>query len=101
METNEIMTNEDYEMDEVYDLDLIDDSEKSENKGLKTAIGIGVAAGLGFLGYKFIVKPIVKKFKAKKAEEAGEETVEIVDGNVEYEVCDENGNPKASKNWKK
>ena len=87
METNEIMTNEEYEIEEVYDFDGFEE-EESSGKGLKAVVGVGLAAGLGYLGYKFVVKPLVNKFKAKKGQST-EKDVVIVDHKVEYEVCDE------------
>ena len=44
-------------------------------KGAKIAGGIALAMGWGFLAYKFIVKPVAAKIKAKKAQQAAEDTV--------------------------
>ena len=35
---------------------------------LKVGGGLAVIGGLGFVGYKYIAKPVIKKIKAKKAE---------------------------------
>ena len=62
---NEIM-NETYEPDDI----IVDDAVESgsSGNGWKIAAGVGIAALVGGLAYKFVVKPIAKKIKAKKAE---------------------------------
>ncbi|MEG1523875.1 MAG: hypothetical protein RR475_02490 [Clostridia bacterium] len=61
METEEIMvTGEDIEAEEFADAGL--------GKGVKIAVGVGFLAGLvGYLGYKFVGKPLWAKIKAKRA----------------------------------
>ena len=60
MENNEIMV-----ADEVLEgVDMIDT--QSSGTGWKIAAGVGVAALVGGLIYKFVAKPIIAKVKAKK-----------------------------------
>ena len=65
METNEIMTNEEV-------MGVVDATEEvvTENSGklAKVCVGVGLAALVGCVVYKFVVKPIAKKIKAKKEE---------------------------------
>ena len=60
METNEIMNNE----------EVIEVTEgiatASSGKGLKIAVGIGLAVLASGLAYQYIIKPMVVKIKAKK-----------------------------------
>lgn len=73
MEANEIMVNEDV-------MEITEEvTTCTPNKGLKIAAGIGIAALVSAVAYKFVVKPIVAKVKAKKAEKALEEDSYIVD----------------------
>lgn len=66
MEANEIMVNEDVmEMTEEV-------TTSTPNKGLKIAAGIGLAALVGAVAYKFVAKPIAAKIKAKKAQKQAE-----------------------------
>lgn len=62
METIEIIKTNEIE-DEVFE--TFTEASDSRN-GFKTVVGIGLAAGLGYFGYKLIVKPIVNKFKNRK-----------------------------------
>lgn len=62
---NEIVTNE-----EVVDAVVDTMPEIPSGNGLKIVGGVGLALGLGFVGYKFVVKPVVAKIKAKKKEKA-------------------------------
>ena len=67
MENNEIiMANEDVAVEVV-------ESTTKLSKGAKVAIGIGATVLVGGLVYKFVVKPIVKKVKAKKASKQEED----------------------------
>ena len=60
MDTNEIMTNE----------EVIETTEEivktGFGKGFKVVAGIGLAALAGGMAYKYVVKPVVAKIKAKK-----------------------------------
>jgi len=62
METNEIMNNE----------EVIEVTEgiatASSGKGLKIAVGIGLAVLASGLAYRYIVKPMVAKIKTGKEE---------------------------------
>lgn len=62
MDNNEIMVNE-----EVMEATEIVTSEAG--KGFKIAAGIGLAALGSLIAYKYVVKPIVAKIKAKKAQQ--------------------------------
>lgn len=77
MEANEIMVNE----------EVIETAEEiatsGPSKGFKIAAGVGIAALVGGLAYKFIAKPIVAKIKAKKAEKEIEAEYDYVDDEVE------------------
>ena len=81
MVTNEIMTTEDYEVENVTE-EIEEVEAEGSGKGLKTVVGIGVIAGLSYLGYRFVVKPIKAKFKAKKEQAIEAEAVEVTDANV-------------------
>lgn len=66
---NEIMRNE--EVIEEYDTD-VETVVEEDDSVLKTAgIGLGILAG-GFALYKFAVKPLIAKIKAKKNPKAAE-----------------------------
>nr|DAQ19133.1 MAG TPA: Type II secretion system, protein M [Caudoviricetes sp.] len=82
MENNEIMVNE----------EVIEATEEIANagvsKGFKVAVGIGLTALGGVIAYKYVIKPLVAKIKAKKAQqEINEETIDLPDD--EIEVIDE------------
>lgn len=83
MEANEIMTTENLEvMEELGNIEEIE--AVSSGNGLKTVAKIGVIAGLGYLGYRFVVKPMVAKFKAKKEQAVDEsDVIEVADTDVE------------------
>lgn len=53
--------------------------EIGSGNGLKTVAKIGAVVGLGYLGYRFIVKPIVAKIKAKKEQVIEAEEFEVTD----------------------
>lgn len=59
MENNEIMVNEEV-------MEVAERVDKVDYSNFKTVIGIGVAGVGGWLAYKFIVKPMIAKVKAKK-----------------------------------
>lgn len=63
METNEIMNNE--EVIEVTE----EIATAGSGKGLKIAAGIGLTVLVGGLAYKYVVKPMWAKIKAKKEEQ--------------------------------
>lgn len=82
MENNEIMVNE----------EVIEVTEEIANagvsKGFKVAVGIGLTALGGVIAYKYVIKPLVAKIKAKKAQqEINGETIDLPDD--EIEVIDE------------
>jgi len=57
MENTEIMNNEVIET-------TTEVVETGMNKGLKVAAGIGVSVVVGYVAYKYVVKPVVAKIKA-------------------------------------
>ncbi|MFA7675056.1 MAG: hypothetical protein WCY38_03220 [Endomicrobiia bacterium] len=63
MDTNEIMVNE----------EVIETTEgiatASSGKGFKVAAGVGLTVLGGFVAYKYIIKPMVAKIKAKKEQQ--------------------------------
>lgn len=63
MDTNEIMVNE----------EVIEVTEEIANasfgKGFKVAAGIGLTALGGFVAYKYVIKPVMAKIKAKKEQQ--------------------------------
>jgi len=84
MDTNEIMVNE----------EVIKTTEEiataSSGKGFKVAAGVGLTVLGGFVAYKYIIKPIIAKIKAKHGE-----TIELKDDEddeddeFEFEEIDE------------
>lgn len=60
------MTNETLEKIETVDTETI--ANVDSGKGLVIAVGIGLTALAGGIAYKFIVKPLKAKIKAKKEE---------------------------------
>ena len=77
MNTNEIMVNEVIETTEGI-------ATASSGKGIKTAAGIVSLAVLGGVAaYRFIVKPMVAKIKAKKEQQGINEEVDNV---IELEI---------------
>lgn len=69
METNEVMFNEEV-MESATEI-----VNGGSGKGFKIAAGIGIAAAVGGLAYKFIAKQIIAKCKANKDNQYG--TVDI------------------------
>lgn len=90
MENNEIMTTEEFEVIDVTD-EIVEVETESSGNGLKAVVGVGIAAGLGYLGYRFIVKPIKAKFKAKKEQTVEAEAVEVIE---EPSVQENDNDPK-------
>ena len=78
MDTNEIMVNE--EVIEVTE----EIATASSGNGIKMAAGIGLVVLGGVAAYKYIVKPMVVKIKAKKERQAMEEEfVKIDDAEID------------------
>ena len=78
MDTNEIMANE--EVIEVTE----EIATASSGNGIKMAAGIGLVVLGGVAAYKYIVKPMVVKIKAKKERQAMEEEfVKIDDAEID------------------
>lgn len=67
MDANEILTNE-----EVFEA-TGEVAEACCGKSFKVTAGIGLAVLAGGLAYKYIVKPMVAKLKAKKEQEKDDE----------------------------
>lgn len=71
METMEIMNNE----------EVIETTEEivnaSSGKGFKVAAGVGLAVFAGVAAYKYVVKPIVAKTKARKEQREEDKVVDI------------------------
>ena len=67
MNTNEIMVNE----------EVIETTEEiataSSGKGFKVAASVGLTVLGGFVAYKYVIKPVIAKIKAKKEQQAMEE----------------------------
>ena len=80
-EENKNLETENLEVIELDSIDDFDDEYEGSGKGLKIAAGIGLAALVAGLGYKFIVKPVRAKIKAKK--ESKEEVNEVVEESYE------------------
>jgi len=55
MDANEIMVNETEEI-----------ATAGSGKGFKVAAGVGLTVLGGFVAYKYVIKPVVAKIKAKK-----------------------------------
>ena len=81
-EENKNLETENLELIELDSIDDFDDEYEGSGKGLKIAAGIGLAALVAGLGYKFIVKPARAKIKAKK-ESKEEEVNEVVEESYE------------------
>ena len=62
-------------------------TEESSGKGLAVAIGIGVTALVGGLVYRFVAKPLIAKYKARKEQKKYSE-VESEEPVVEYDDVD-------------
>ncbi len=63
MDTNEIMVN-----DEVIEV-TEDIANAGSGKAIKVAAGIGLTVLGGFVAYKYVIKPVVAKIKAKKEQQ--------------------------------
>jgi len=67
MNTNEIMVNE----------EVIETTEEiataSSGKGFKVAASVSLIVLGGFVAYKYVIKPVIAKIKAKKEQQAMEE----------------------------
>ena len=63
MDTNEIMVNE----------EVIETTEEivtaSSGKGFKVTAGVGLTVLGGFVAYKYVIKPVIAKIKAKKEQQ--------------------------------
>jgi hypothetical protein len=63
MNTNEIMVNE----------EIIETTEgiatASSGNGIKKVVGTGLTLLVGFVAYKYVIKPVVAKIKAKKEQQ--------------------------------
>lgn len=66
------------EMNEIEEEEYLPTEVTNSNNGLMVAVGVGLAAIAG-LGYKFVVKPLVAKHKAKKESEEVVTTFEVVE----------------------
>ena len=79
MDTNEIMVNE----------DVIETTEEiataSSGNGIKKAVGTGLTLLVGFVAYKYVIKPVVTKIKAKKEQQKIDKDFD----DVEYTDIDE------------
>lgn len=73
---NEVVENEEL----VYD--LIEEVEVKNYNSLKTIVGIGLAGVAGAVTYKYVVRPIAAKIKARKEDKNNDEDC---DGGVIYE----------------
>jgi len=50
----------------------------NSGKGFKVAAGVGLTV-LGFVAYKYIIKPVIAKIKAQKAQQAQQAQQEIIE----------------------
>lgn len=81
MDNNEIMVNEEV-------MEATEIATSGAGKGFKIAAGIGLAALGSVIAYKYVVKPIVAKIKAKKAQQKIDgEFIDLEDD--EFEEIDE------------
>lgn len=81
MDNNEIMVNEEV-------MEATEIATSGAGKGFKIAAGIGLTALGSVIAYKYVVKPIVAKIKAKKAQqEIDGESIDLEDD--EFEEFDE------------
>ena len=85
MDNNEIIVNEEV-METISEI-----ATSKAGKGFKIAAGFGLAALGSVIAYKYVVKPIVAKIKAKKAlQETVEGINKLLDGtDDEFEKIDE------------
>ena len=72
METNEIMNNEVIEAAE----EIVPAGAKS--KAFAAVAGVGLAVLVGGIAYKYAVKPLVAKYKSKKAQAETPTVVEVI-----------------------
>lgn len=72
MNTNELMVNE----------EVIETTEEiataGSGKGFKVAAGVGLTVLGGFVAYKYVIKPVIAKIKAKKGQQRVNEEVDNV-----------------------
>lgn len=85
METNEIMVNEE-------DMTITEEmiATASSSKGFKVAVGVGLAVVGGVVAYKYVIKPIVAKIKAKKEQQRINEEDVILSGDEFGATDDDN-----------
>lgn len=92
-EENKNLETENLELIELDSINDYDGESEGSGTGLKIAAGIGIAALVAGLGYKFIVKPVKAKIKAKKEAKEGvvveEESYEKFEGEVVEEDSEE------------
>lgn len=84
MENNEIMTNEEV-MEATEEI-----ATAGVGKGFKVAIGVGLTAVGGVIAYKYVVKPLIAKIKAKKAQSEIDEEPVILSGDEFGATTDNN-----------
>ena len=86
METNEIMTMNEEVIEEV----TTEIAEADSGKAMSVIAGVGLAVLAGTVIYKFAVKPLVAKAKAKKEAKARAEIIEgdFVEDYDEVEAVD-------------
>lgn len=64
------------ENEKIMDVEIIENA--GNGKTMKVIAGVGLAGVAGVVAYKFVVKPIMQKFKDKKeAEENNDNVVEL------------------------
>lgn len=63
MDTNEIMVNEEV----IGTTEVI--AVASSGNGIKKAVGTGLTLLVGFVAYKYVIKPAIAKIKAKKEQQ--------------------------------
>lgn len=84
MDTNEIMTNE----------EVIETTEEivtaSSGKTFKVVAGVGLTVLGGVVAYKYVIKPLVAKIKAKKEQQKIEPEFENFDDVDNEEESEEN-----------
>lgn len=88
METNEIMTNNEAVVETAEEIVTTVASSENSVKSIAKIGGVAAAVGLGgYLTYKFIVKPLSEKIKAKKNQDDEMSTVTDVEyASVEDDV---------------
>lgn len=60
---NEILVNDDV-------IESVEEVVETSGNGLKMAAGVGITAAVGVAAYKWLVKPIIAKIKARKDKNA-------------------------------